>query len=76
VEFRENRSNKLFFHGIVGIGNSTGINEKISTCIGEITVDQSQILKIFDAHKIIKSYLENQIFPQNYSVANATDRFK
>lgn len=76
VEARVLDSTGAFSHYVLGKGSLKGIVETIECTVGPINVDESQVLTLRDARKIIRYFVEEDSgFPEDYYAQDVSSRF-
>lgn len=75
VEARVYNSDGGFVHMVFGRGNLIGNRERIVCDDGPIFVDESQVLQMRHARLIIRPFLEQGVFPEQFEKTDVTDTF-
>ena len=76
VELRQAGANGAFVHWVLGRGALVGREVRVGTTTEFVTVDESQVLAMRDARKIIRLFLETGLIHDGYTRTDVTSRFR
>lgn len=64
-----------FAHSVIGYDIEPGLIATVECNVGPIRVNQSQVLSITDAKRLIAAFCRNLPWPEGYRLADVTERF-
>lgn len=75
IEAREYFEDGSFTHWVFGKGALVGREVRVGGTPGTVGVDESQVLKMRDARRVIRQFLETRTYPDQYAKQDISARF-